>query len=57
LAVASVIAAATRGINLSIGEGLAVESEQFAKMVPTRDLRDALDAWLARATPAGGAVS
>jgi hypothetical protein len=52
-----VIAATTRGINLPIGEGLLVESEQFAKMVPTRDLRAALDAWLTRAAPAAGAAS
>ena len=46
LAVASVITAATRGINLSIDEGLLVESEQFARMVPTRDLAEGLDAWI-----------
>ncbi len=57
LAIASVIAATTRGINLPISEGLLVESEQFAKMVPTRDLRAALDAWITRAAPAGGAAS
>jgi enoyl-CoA hydratase len=48
LAVASIITAVTRGINLSIAEGLLVESEQFARMVPTSDLREGLAAWLDR---------
>ncbi|OKO72159.1 crotonase/enoyl-CoA hydratase family protein [Bradyrhizobium sp. AS23.2] len=47
LAVARVITAATRGLNVSISEGLAIESEQFARMAATRDTREALDAWLA----------
>ncbi|MBR0745053.1 crotonase/enoyl-CoA hydratase family protein [Bradyrhizobium japonicum] len=47
LAVARVITAATRGLNVSISEGLAVESEQFARMAATRDTREALDTWLA----------
>ncbi|MFL6796550.1 MAG: crotonase/enoyl-CoA hydratase family protein [Xanthobacteraceae bacterium] len=51
LAAARIIAAVTRGINASIAEGLAVESEQFARMVPTRDLREALDAWIERRPP------
>lgn len=52
LAVTSIINAVTRGINLSIGEGLLVESEQFARMVPTHDLREGLDAWISRRLPA-----
>jgi enoyl-CoA hydratase len=36
----------------SIAEGLAIESEQFARMVPTHDLAEALDAWLNRRKPA-----
>lgn len=51
LAVTSIINAVTRGINLSIGEGLLVESEQFARMVPTHDLREGLDAWIGRRAP------
>ncbi|MCG2630862.1 crotonase/enoyl-CoA hydratase family protein [Bradyrhizobium sp. WYCCWR 13023] len=47
LAVARVITAATRGLNASIAEGLAIESEQFARMAATQDTREALDAWLA----------
>src|SRR6195952_1543325 len=40
LAVASIITAVTRGLNMAISEGLQVESEQFAAMVPTSDLRE-----------------
>jgi enoyl-CoA hydratase/carnithine racemase len=48
LAVATILTAVTRGINLPIAEGLAVEAEQFARMAPTADLREGLDAWIAR---------
>src|SRR4051794_23072097 len=51
LAAARIITAVTRGLNASIAEGLAIESEQFARMVPTRDNREALDAWIARRPP------
>lgn len=51
LAVAGIIAAVTRGINMTIGEGLQVESEQFARVVPTHDLREGLDAWMERRAP------
>jgi enoyl-CoA hydratase len=51
LAVASVLTAVTRGINQSIAEGLLIEGEQFARMAPTADLREGLDAWIARRKP------
>ncbi|MEP9366933.1 crotonase/enoyl-CoA hydratase family protein [Xanthobacter sp. VNH20] len=51
VAVSSILTAVTRGINQSIGEGLQVESEQFARMVPTHDLREGLDAWIERRQP------
>jgi enoyl-CoA hydratase/carnithine racemase len=51
LAVASIITAVTRGLNVSIGEGLAIESEQFAAMVPTPDLGEGLAAWIERRAP------
>jgi enoyl-CoA hydratase len=51
LAAASIIAAVSRGLNMAIGEGLQVESEQFARLVPTRDLREGLDAWIERRPP------
>jgi enoyl-CoA hydratase/carnithine racemase len=46
LAAAAIITAVTRGVNLSIDEGLQVESEQFARMVPTDDLSEGLAAWI-----------
>lgn len=51
LAAGAIITAAVRGLNVSIGEGLQMESEQFARMVPTQDLREGLDAWIARRPP------
>jgi enoyl-CoA hydratase len=51
LALGGIITAVTRGLNMSIGEGLAVESEQFAAMVPTDDLREGLAAWIERRPP------
>jgi enoyl-CoA hydratase/carnithine racemase len=50
-AVAGIITAVTRGLNASIGEGLQVESEQFARVAPTRDLQEGLRAWLERRAP------
>ena len=52
LAVSTILTAVTRGINLPIAEGLMVEAEQFARMAPTADLREGLDAWIARRAPA-----
>lgn len=51
LAAASILTAVTRGINASIGEGLQIESEQFARVAPTHDLREGLDAWINRRPP------
>ena len=51
LAASRIISAVTRGLNASIAEGLAIEGEQFARMVPTHDLREALDAWIDRRAP------
>ncbi|NIY77111.1 crotonase/enoyl-CoA hydratase family protein [Thalassospira sp. HF15] len=51
LAAARIITAVTRGINLSIAEGLQVESEQFARMVTTDDIHEGLNAWIERRTP------
>jgi enoyl-CoA hydratase/carnithine racemase len=48
LAVAGILTAVTRGLNLSMAEGLEVEAEQFRQLVPTRDLREGLSAWLER---------
>lgn len=51
LAAASIIRAVTRGINMTIGEGLQMESEQFARVAPTQDLREGLDAWMEHRPP------
>jgi len=51
LTAARIISAVSRGLNASIAEGLAIEAEQFARMVPTHDLAEALDAWLSRRKP------
>ncbi|MBX2853976.1 MAG: crotonase/enoyl-CoA hydratase family protein [Rhodobacteraceae bacterium] len=51
LAAARIITAVTRGLNGTISEGLQIESEQFARMVPTHDIREALDAWIDRRPP------
>ena len=50
LAIGSIITAVTRGLNVGIAEGLLVESEQFAAMVPARDLSEGLAAWKERRT-------
>ena len=52
LAVAGIITAVTRGLNMGIAEGLLTESEQFARLVPRHDLREGLAAWQARRAPA-----
>lgn len=51
LAIATILTAVARGINLPIAEGLQVEAEQFARMAPTGDLREGLEAWIARRPP------
>jgi enoyl-CoA hydratase len=45
-AVASCLHAVTRGLNTTIDEGLAIEAEAFARMVPTAALRQGLDAFI-----------
>lgn len=47
-ATAACLAAVTRGINLPIDEGLAVEAAAFAATVPTNGVRDGIDAFLHR---------
>ena len=51
LAVGAVITAVTRGLNMGIAEGLQAESEQFAALVPSHDLGEGLDAWIAQRQP------
>ncbi|TQV77822.1 crotonase/enoyl-CoA hydratase family protein [Denitrobaculum tricleocarpae] len=52
LAAARIITAVTRGLNVSIAEGLEIEREQFARMAATEDCREGLAAWIERRTPA-----
>ncbi len=54
LAVSRIITAVTRGINTTIAEGLQIESEQFARMAATNDIREGLGAWMERRTPIYG---
>ncbi|GAC1333144.1 MAG: crotonase/enoyl-CoA hydratase family protein [Bradyrhizobium sp.] len=51
LAIGGIITAVTRGLNMGIGEGLQVESEQFAGLVPTHDLSEGLAAWIEHRRP------
>ncbi|AWM87513.1 crotonase/enoyl-CoA hydratase family protein [Microvirga sp. 17 mud 1-3] len=51
LATRSIVAAVTRGLNMTIGEGLQAEGEQFAALVPTADLAEGLGAWMERRRP------
>jgi enoyl-CoA hydratase len=51
LAVAACLGAVTRGINVPIDEGLAIEAGYFAQMVPTRDIGEGISAWLERRQP------
>lgn len=51
LAVAACLAAVTRGINLPIDEGLAVEAGQFARVAGSADAREGVAAFLAKRAP------
>jgi enoyl-CoA hydratase/carnithine racemase len=48
LAVAACLGSVTRGINVPIDEGLAIEAGYFERMLPTRDLTEGVSAWLER---------
>ena len=49
--VQSVLEAVARGLNVSIAEGLQIEGQQFARLVPTRDLSEGLSAWIEKRSP------
>lgn len=51
LAVAACLGSVTRGINVPIDEGLAIEANYFARMVSTHDIDEGISAWLSRRTP------
>lgn len=50
-AVAATIGAVSRGINLSIDEGLAVEATHFGMVVPTHDFQEGIQAFLEKRSP------
>jgi enoyl-CoA hydratase/carnithine racemase len=52
LAVTACLTSVTRGINLPIDEGLAVEAAQFGRMVVTEDIREGIVAFMERRAPA-----
>jgi enoyl-CoA hydratase/carnithine racemase len=51
LAVAVCLGSVTRGINVSIDEGLAIEANYFARVVGTHDLQEGVSAWLEKRAP------
>lgn len=52
LAVAACLGSVTRGLNVSIDEGLAIEAAHFATVVPTGDFREGIQAFLEKRPPA-----
>jgi enoyl-CoA hydratase/carnithine racemase len=51
LAVAACLGSVTRGINVSIDEGLAIEANYFARVVGTQDIAEGMTAWLDKRQP------
>jgi enoyl-CoA hydratase len=51
LALAACLGSVTRGINVPIDEGLAIEANYFARMVGTRDIEEGISAWLDKRAP------
>ena len=51
LAVTACLGSVTRGINVPIDEGLAIEASYFARMVPTHDIEEGISAWLEKRQP------
>lgn len=51
LAAARIITAVTRGLNVSIEEGLLIEREQFARMCASDDIHEGLTAWIDKRQP------
>lgn len=51
LAVAACLGSVTRGINVSIDEGLAIEANYFARMVSTHDIQEGIQAFLEKRSP------
>lgn len=51
LAVTACLGSVTRGLNVSIDEGLAIEAGFFAQMVPTHDINEGIAAFIEKRTP------
>lgn len=51
LAVTACLGSVTRGINVSIDEGLAIEASFFAQMVPSYDIQEGIAAFLEKRRP------
>lgn len=51
LALAACLGSVTRGLNVSIDEGLAIEANYFARMVGTRDIEEGISAFLEKRKP------
>lgn len=51
LAVAACLGSVTRRLNVPIDESLHLGASYVARMVPTRDIRGGITAWLERRTP------
>lgn len=51
LALAACLGSVTRGINVPIDEGLAIEANYFARMVGTHDIEEGMSAWLEKRRP------
>jgi enoyl-CoA hydratase len=51
IAVETCLTAVTRGVNLSIDEGLAVEASQFARAAATQDAREGIRAFIEKRPP------
>ena len=51
LALAACLGSVTRGINVPIDEGLAIEAGYFARMVGTRDIEEGISAFLEKRKP------
>lgn len=51
LAVAACLNSVTRGINVPIEQGLAIEAGYFGEMAATKDIAEGISAWLAKRKP------
>jgi enoyl-CoA hydratase len=55
LASTGILSAETMGLNTTIGDGLLIEREQFARIAASEGIINGLDAWITRHPPRYGA--